>query len=187
MLTHLPEPVRTFLLQTSILERLSAPLCEAVTGQAGAQAMLEQLMDANLFILPLDNQHAWYRYHVLFADLLRKRLQDAAGCRGSRTPSPGQSAGSRRMAWLTWPSNMPLPGKIMDWLPGLIERVAESLLMHGQAVTLLRWLEALPQETILPRPVLVPLKGFCPDPVRPAARSRLAALYPGAGRRWQPG
>ena len=84
VLSRLPAPVREFLLHTSILERLTAPLCEAVTGQPGAQAMLQHLLEANLFILPLDDRHTWYRYHVLFADLLRKRLHDALGADVSR-------------------------------------------------------------------------------------------------------
>jgi LuxR family maltose regulon positive regulatory protein len=74
VLARLPEHICSFMLQTSLLERLSAPLCEAVTGQSDAQVTLEQLIDANLFIVPLDSQHAWYRYHTLFTDLLRKRL-----------------------------------------------------------------------------------------------------------------
>jgi LuxR family maltose regulon positive regulatory protein len=67
--------VRTFLLKTSVLERLSGPLCDAVTGRAGSQAMLEQVERAGLLLLPLDEMRGWWRYHHLFADLLRARLQ----------------------------------------------------------------------------------------------------------------
>jgi LuxR family maltose regulon positive regulatory protein len=74
-----PEPVRTFLLQTSILERMTASLCEAVTESPGAQVTLDSLVDENLFIVALDSQHTWYRYHALFADLLLKRLQTTQG------------------------------------------------------------------------------------------------------------
>ena len=70
------EHVRTFLLETSVLERLSGPLCDAVTGRAGSQAMLEHVEQAGLFLAPLDEVRGWWRYHHLFADLLRARLQD---------------------------------------------------------------------------------------------------------------
>ncbi len=69
-----PEPVRAFLRQTSILDRLSAPLCDALTGGDDSQAMLEHLESANLFLVPLDNRREWYRYHVLFAEVLRLTL-----------------------------------------------------------------------------------------------------------------
>ena len=77
------EQVRAFLLETSVLERLSGPLCDAVTGRAGSQALLEQVERAGLFLVPLDEVRGWWRYHHLFADLLRARLQAAnspAGC-----------------------------------------------------------------------------------------------------------
>ncbi len=69
-----PEAVRSFLRQTSILDRLSAPLCDALTGRSDSQAMLERLESANLFLVPLDNHREWYRYHVLFAEMLRLTL-----------------------------------------------------------------------------------------------------------------
>ena len=68
--------VQTFLLQTSILGRLSGPLCDAVTGQGGGKAMLEALDRGNLFLVPLDDRRRWYRYHHLFADVLQARLLD---------------------------------------------------------------------------------------------------------------
>ena len=68
------EPIRSFLRQTSILNRLSAPLCDALTGRDDSQAMLEHLEGANLFLVPLDNRREWYRYHVLFAEVLRLTL-----------------------------------------------------------------------------------------------------------------
>src|SRR5690606_31885438 len=70
-----------FLLETSILSRLSASLCERLSGQTGAQAMLEALERENLFLVPLDERRQWYRYHQLFADFLRYRLQQQAAQR----------------------------------------------------------------------------------------------------------
>ncbi|MCP4751366.1 MAG: helix-turn-helix transcriptional regulator [Proteobacteria bacterium] len=69
-----PEPIQKFLLQTSILNRLSEPLCDFVTGKQGSQKILDELEKSNLFTMPLDDKRHWYRYHHLFADLLRQRL-----------------------------------------------------------------------------------------------------------------
>jgi LuxR family maltose regulon positive regulatory protein len=65
-----PEPVRSFLLQTSILDRLSGPLCDAVTGQEESSARLEALERGNFFVVPLDDRRHWYRYHHLFAEVV---------------------------------------------------------------------------------------------------------------------
>ena len=75
MLERQPDEVRGFLLETSVLERLSGALCDAVTGRPGGQAMLERVERANLFLVPLDEVRGWWRYHHLFADLLRARLE----------------------------------------------------------------------------------------------------------------
>ncbi|MEW5961662.1 MAG: hypothetical protein AB1801_28425, partial [Chloroflexota bacterium] len=78
ILRRQPDSVQAFLLQSSILKRLTGPLCDMVTGRADSQAVLEQLARANLFILPLDDQGQWYRYHRLFADLLHHHLQQSS-------------------------------------------------------------------------------------------------------------
>jgi LuxR family transcriptional regulator, maltose regulon positive regulatory protein len=74
VLARQPERVQQFLLESSILERLSGPLCDAVTGHTDSQALLERVERANLFLVPLDEERRWWRYHQLFADLLRARL-----------------------------------------------------------------------------------------------------------------
>ncbi len=73
-----PERIRNFLLRTSILDGLYGPLCDAVTGQNDGRVMLEELECSNLFVVPLDNERRWYRYHHLFAELLRQRLQQGS-------------------------------------------------------------------------------------------------------------
>jgi LuxR family maltose regulon positive regulatory protein len=97
-----PERVQTFLLRTSILDRFCGPLCDAVLmdPSVSGRATLEDLERANLFIVPLDNERRWYRYHHLFADLLRQRLQQ------STASSPRDERGSvaelrapRRRLW----------------------------------------------------------------------------------------
>ena len=76
VLQRQPGHVQQFLLQTSILDRLSGPLCDAVTGQDGGKAKLAALERGNLFLVPLDDRRRWYRYHQLFADVLHARLRD---------------------------------------------------------------------------------------------------------------
>lgn len=71
-----PEAIQAFLMQTSILNRLTGSLCDALTGQSNSRETLEYLDNANLFLIPLDNERQWYRYHNLFAELLRQRLRD---------------------------------------------------------------------------------------------------------------
>ncbi|HYF77223.1 MAG TPA: helix-turn-helix transcriptional regulator, partial [Symbiobacteriaceae bacterium] len=74
VISRQPEAVQTFLMLTSILERMSAPLCALVTGQTDASGLLRQIDQSNLFLVPLDDERHWFRYHHLFADLLRARL-----------------------------------------------------------------------------------------------------------------
>ena len=75
VLQRLSAELRTFLLQTSILKRMNAGLCESVTGCQDGQAILQSLRRANIFVVPLDHEDQWFRYHHLFADLLQARLQ----------------------------------------------------------------------------------------------------------------
>jgi LuxR family transcriptional regulator, maltose regulon positive regulatory protein len=75
VLSRQSQQVQAFLLRTSILQRLSGPLCDAVTGQNDSQAVLESLERSNLFVTALDDERQWYRYHHLFADVLQRRLQ----------------------------------------------------------------------------------------------------------------
>jgi ATP/maltotriose-dependent transcriptional regulator MalT len=76
VLERVPAGLRDFLRQTSILDRLSAPLCDALTGRGDSQATLEHLENTNLFLMPLDNRREWYRYHGLFAEVLRLTLSE---------------------------------------------------------------------------------------------------------------
>ncbi|GHO49124.1 LuxR C-terminal-related transcriptional regulator [Ktedonospora formicarum] len=78
VLAQLPEEVQQFLLRTSILEQLEGKLCEAVSGYPDSERILNRLYQANLFLAPLDDSYSWYRYHQIFADVLRQRLQQSA-------------------------------------------------------------------------------------------------------------
>src|SRR4029079_4545562 len=79
-----PDDTRAFLLETSVLRELTGPLCDAVTGRTDGQQTLERLEQLNLFLVPLDEQRLWFRYHHLFADALRAQL-------GSTDPQPATS------------------------------------------------------------------------------------------------
>jgi LuxR family maltose regulon positive regulatory protein len=147
------DEVQTFLTRTSILNRFTGPLCDAVTGQAGGKAMLETLDRGNLFLVPLDDSRRWYRYHHLFADVLRTRLLDeqpdlvgALHVRASRWfEQNGHPAEAIRHA---------LAGEDFDHAADLVELAIPLMQRSRQEATLLSWLEALPAEVVDARPVL---------------------------------
>jgi LuxR family maltose regulon positive regulatory protein len=149
-----PAPLREFLLETSVLDRLSGELCDAVTGRADGQAMLEAIERANLFLLPLDEVRGWWRYHHLFADLLRARLQQQ---RPDRVPALLRAAA----AWCEEHGladdavRYALGAGDAVWAARLIERHADALLLRSEGATLQRWLAALPAELAGSRPRLL--------------------------------
>ena len=124
--------MRAFLLETSVLERLSGELCDAVTGRAGSQALLQDIERAGLFLVPLDEVRGWWRYHHLFADLLRARLQ---------AEQPGRVKALHRAA-ATWSEEHHLADDAVRhalaagdaaWDARLVERHAETLLGRSEA------------------------------------------------------
>jgi LuxR family maltose regulon positive regulatory protein len=141
-----PPPVRTFLLETSVLERLSGPLCNAVTGRADGQAMLETIERANLFLVPLDEVRGWWRYHHLFADLLRGRLHQ-------QTPNRALVLHRNAADWCEQHGladdavRHALAAGDPTWAARLIEQHADALHLRSEKATLQRWLAALPAET----------------------------------------
>ncbi|HJQ88847.1 MAG TPA: LuxR C-terminal-related transcriptional regulator, partial [Propionibacteriaceae bacterium] len=147
------DQVRRFLLQTSILDRLSGPLCDAVTGRDGGKAMLETLDRENLFLIPLDDRRQWYRYHHLFADVLQAHLLD-------EHPTDVSDLHRRASAWYEQngePSEAiryALVAKDFERAADLIELAVPATHQYRQEVTLRRWLEALPQDLLRVRPVL---------------------------------
>src|SRR5512136_592868 len=145
-----PPAVQDFLLKTSILDRLSAPLCDAVAEREDSRALLPALEHANLFIVPLDPAPEWYRYHRLFADLLQHRLKVVA----PRAEPPLHQRASRWYADHGFRDDAIQHAlAAADW-----ERAAElmaiasnDLLKRGETVTLLNWYRALPADFIQPR------------------------------------
>jgi len=151
VLRQQPAAVQRFLLHTSILERLSAPLCDVVTEQADSQQMLECLERANLFVLPLDEQRHWYRYHALFAEALRARLEREAG---EIIPA----LDLRASQWFAEKGLMieavhhALQAKAWQRAADLIESCAQTLSWRQDEVPMfLRWLEFLPPEIVRAR------------------------------------
>jgi LuxR family maltose regulon positive regulatory protein len=181
VLQHQPEGVRAFLLQTCVLERMCASLCDTVlevgtrapAATAGpeissepaqsplsaipgstSQAILEHLESSNLFIVPLDNERRWYRYHRLFAELLRRRLHQQVGEQGL--------ASLHRQA-STWFEGQGLAGEAIEHAlsagdferaANLIERGARDTLMRSEVATFLGWVERLPDRVERAYPAL---------------------------------
>jgi LuxR family transcriptional regulator, maltose regulon positive regulatory protein len=153
VLDRQPEPLRGFLLEASVLERLSGPLCDAVTGRSDSQALLEQAERANLFLVPLDGQRRWWRFHHLFADLLRARLQQT---HPERVPQLHRAAA----AWCEAHGLVDdavrhaLAAEDAVWAARLIEQHFDVLLHRAEGATVDRWVAALPAELVGSRPRL---------------------------------
>ena len=153
VLQRQPERVRSFLLQTSILDRLSGPLCDAVTGQDEGNARLETLERGNFFVVPLDDQRHWYRYHHLFADVLSAHLM---------AERPDQVSTLHRRASEWYEQNglaadairHALAAEDFERAANLVELAVPAMRRSRQEATLLGWLKALPEELIQCRPVL---------------------------------
>jgi len=145
--------LRAFLLETSVLDRLSGPLCDAVTGRDGSQALLEAAERAGLFLIPLDEVRGWWRYHHLFADLLQARL---------RQEQPGRLPGLHRAA-AAWCDAHGLADETIRhalaagdaaWAARLIERHYDAIFLRGESATIQQWISVLPAELMRSRPRL---------------------------------
>ena len=145
--------MRKFLLQTVILDRLSGALCDAVTAQEGSKGMLETLERNNLFVVPLDDQRQWYRYHHLFADVLLTHLMDAQ-------PEQVSILHRRASAWYEQNGLQPdaihhaLAARDFEYAAGLIEKTYPAMDASFQSAAWLRWVRKLPDEVVRARPVL---------------------------------
>ena len=148
-----PEMLREFLQRTSILERLSGPLCDALLGTADGAAVLEALDHANLFVVPLDEDRRWFRYHHLFADLLRSRLFRIH-------PELVADLHLRASAWFeanAFPDEAighALEAKDFERAARLMERSLLAISGQGRMATVVRWVSALPDAFVASRPRL---------------------------------
>ena len=148
-----PDHIEQFMLQTSILDRLTGAVCDAVTEQGGGRATLEALDRANLFLVPLDDHRCWYRYHHLFADVLRARLRDEDPALvpelHRRASGWHEQAGERAEA-----IRHALIATDFDRAADLVEREYPASRRDRREGALLGWLKALPDEVLRNRPVL---------------------------------
>jgi LuxR family maltose regulon positive regulatory protein len=156
------ERVQTFLLHTSILDRMSGPLCDAVVlnSTTGGQAILEYLERANLFLIPLDNERRWYRYHHLFADLLRLRLPQSISSSPADAQSQVTSLHIRASVWyedqgFTMEAfHHAAAANDVERAERLIEEKGIPRHFRGTVTTLLSWLESVPASVLNARPSL---------------------------------
>jgi LuxR family maltose regulon positive regulatory protein len=183
VLARQPHDIRTFLLQTSILDRLTGPLCDAVTGRGDGRSILERLDRNNLFLVALDDQRRWYRYHHLFAEVLRARLIDEAA---DALPSLHRRAsdwfeqhGGRHEA-----IRHALDGGDHPRAAELIELALPGLQSARGETTIRRWLEALPAAHVEVRPVLA--AAFAGALMQTGEFARVDALLDAAERALEP-
>ncbi|WHY21158.1 LuxR C-terminal-related transcriptional regulator [Paenibacillus sp. G2S3] len=149
---HLPDSVRTFLLETSVLNRMNHSLCQAVTGQMNCQEQLEKLVHLNLFVIPLDDQRNWYRYHHLLSDFLQQIL--------FRTdPKKWMQVHTRAANWLEEHGfdeeavEHYIEGKRFADAVRLIEKNLHTL-VQSKSVVLIRWVSALPENSFAEKPMI---------------------------------
>jgi LuxR family maltose regulon positive regulatory protein len=153
VLSRQPDTVQSFLRQTSILDRMSGPLCDALTQRADGQAMLERLEKANLFLVPLDEQRRWYRYHHLFADLVRQQLQ-------ALEPGLVPELHRRASQWHERNGNTDqsiqhaLAAKDLMRAASLMDESSYAAWLNGEVVKLQDWVKALPESVSLMYPRL---------------------------------
>ena len=153
VLERQPEHVREFLLNTSILDGLTGPLCDALTDRSDGQEMLERLERENLFVVALDDERRWYRYHHLFRAFLRGRIM-------RERPESAGELHLRASGWYEQSGHLAeaighaLSAPDHDLAARLIEEGVEGAVERGEGTTALRWLEALPTEAKRSRPRL---------------------------------
>jgi LuxR family maltose regulon positive regulatory protein len=154
VLSRQPEGVRDFLLRTSILGRLSGPLCDAVTGRSDGQAILEDLDATNLFLIALDDTRTWYRYHHLFGTLLRHQLERKVGQDGRADLHERASQWYADHGQPEDALEHALSAGALDRAARLVEENALPRLMRGDVGAPLRWIRSLPAEWVRTRPRL---------------------------------
>jgi LuxR family maltose regulon positive regulatory protein len=153
VLARQPDEIRSFLLRTSILDRLSGPLCDAVTGSAGGKAMLERLERANLLVIPLDDRRQWYRYHHLFADVLRAHLEEE---HTEQIPDLHRQASEwyEQQGERSEAIHHALAGGDVERTAALVESAIPEMRKARQEMQLRAWVDPLPDEVVRRRPVL---------------------------------
>ena len=147
ILMHQPPEMQRFLLQTSVLERLTGPLCESVTAESGGQQKLASLLQANLFVSALDATDTWYRYHPLFAETLRTLLQQQEP---ALVPELYRRASRwyEQHGWAEEACEYAYRASDLPHAAHLLAELVPSFVEQGKLVRLSHWLDRLPQEVI---------------------------------------
>ncbi len=149
-----PEPLQQFLMQTTWLGRLTAALADAVTGQAGSQAILEELERMNLFLTPLDGARQWYRYHALFAEAMQHEARHRLGAAELAALYSRASHSYETHGFLPEAIESALSSGAFDRAAGLIDRILGPGSFYEEVHTLRRWLEGLPEGVLAAYPAL---------------------------------
>lgn len=156
VIQHQPTSIRDFLLQTSILDRFCVSLCDAVTGGQNAAASIQAIERANLFVVPLDDERVWYRYHHLFVDLLRARLAEeqpqAAALYHRRACDWYAQRAGNDLVMRSEAIRHALAAGEGDIAVGLINEVAEWLWRRNELTLLRTWLQSLPEPLLAAHP-----------------------------------
>ena len=154
VLDRQPEGLQQFLLGTSILDRMSGGLCDALVGGDGGQETLESLERTNFFVVALDEEKYWYRYHHLFSDVLRHRLRKV---QPDRIPELHRRAARWHgvQGFVEDAITHALAAGDAEWAARLVEQNTAAVVMRSEGATLLRWLEALPEGLVRSRPRLL--------------------------------
>jgi LuxR family maltose regulon positive regulatory protein len=160
VLQHQSEDIQIFLLRTSILGRLNASLCEAVTGLQDGQAVLTTLHRANIFVIPLDDEGLWFRYHQLFADLLQARLRQSLPADAITTLHSRASQWYERNGFVIEAVNHALAAQDFETAADLIQQNASKITIRGELTTLLQWIEALPADVSRRHPQIIISKAW---------------------------
>ena len=153
VLARQSEEVQTFLQNTSILERFSAPLCDAVNGSTDSQRILQHLERANLFLILLDSERRWFRYHHLFGEFLIQRLRES---QPDLIPLLHMRASEwfAEEGWVDEAIDHAITGQDYERAASLIEQVAQTLLINDQHRILVSWVNMLPGEFLHRHPRL---------------------------------
>jgi LuxR family maltose regulon positive regulatory protein len=145
VLEQQPDDIKDFLLKTSILRRMTAPLCDVLTGRDDSQAILDQIEQSNLFLFPLDDQRTWYRYHHLFSDLLLSHL-------GQGYPDQILQLNYKASEWfeknglIQEAVEHAIASQNVEYLASLVEKYARSAFMRGELNMVSKWLHKIPDD-----------------------------------------
>ncbi len=189
VLSSQPEALQEFLLQTTFLNRLTASLCNAVTGRNDSEHMLERLERANLFLIPLDDVGQWYRYHALFAEAMQHEAWRRLGEASLRLLYDRASHWFEQHGLLAEAVEVTLSARDFARAAALIEDLMGPSSVMSELLTLFRWVEQLPEEVLQEHPTLCLAYAtgllFSMDRSDPATLARIQPLLEMAERRWQ--